>query len=449
MVGLCTAWFLQEHGLQVTVLERADVGAGASHGNAGWITPALVSPLPDPAILREGLRAIVTRSPAVRVPALPGPALQAFLWRFARNCTPRRRDAAQAVLGLLSGPALDAFDALSGGGVDAPVSSGRPVIAAYRGPAERAPLVAELEHVVRHGGHWVDYELLDGAAVQQAEPILGSAARAAVLIRGQRYLDPARFVGALAASVRQRGGQISTNTEVTALHASDSGVTVTSSLAAGAVNGDGSHASDAGGRDRAEGRRYRPEGRRDRADGRHDRAGGRDRADGRYDYVVLATGAWLRRLARPAGVRTRLQSGRGYSFSVPVQQLPAGPVYLPARRLACTPLASGRLRVAGIMEFAPPEAPLDRARAARIAAGLDGLLTGADTTDRGDEWVGARPCTPDGLPVIGPTRSPRVLVAGGHGMWGITLGPATGQLLARAIATGTLPAELAPFSPLR
>ncbi|MDQ2874903.1 MAG: FAD-dependent oxidoreductase, partial [Actinomycetota bacterium] len=64
-------------------------------------------------------------------------------------------------------------------------------------------------------------------------------------------------------------------------------------------------------------------------------------------------------------------------------------------------------------------------------------------------WVGARPCTPDGLPVIGAARAPRVFVAGGHGMWGITLGPATGQLLARSVATGRPVPELAPFSPLR
>jgi D-amino-acid dehydrogenase len=101
------------------------------------------------------------------------------------------------------------------------------------------------------------------------------------------------------------------------------------------------------------------------------------------------------------------------------------------------------------MEFAAPNAPLDHALVARIAAELSGLLTGTDAAARAEEWVGARPCTPDGLPVIGATRSPGIYVAGGHGMWGITLGPATGQLLARAIATGLTPGELAPFSPLR
>ena len=411
MLGLCTAWFLQQQGLRVTVLERANVGAGASAGNAGWITPALVSPLPDPAILREGLRAIAARSPAVHLPAVPGPALLSFLGRFVRNCTPRRRDAAQTVLGLLSGQAMAAFDALTVGGVDALVSRGCPVIAAYQDPAGRAPLVAELEYVHRRVGPRVDYDLLDGAAVQQAEPVLGPGARAAVRIHGQRYMDPAAFVSALASSVRLRGGQIWPDTEVIGLRDDGRGVAVTSCPAGGL--GDGTGAED------------------------------------RYDCVVVATGAWLGQLARPAGVRMRVQSGRGYSFSVPVRQLPAGPVYLPAQRLACTPLPDGRLRVAGIMEFAPPQAPLDRARVARIAGGLGGLLTGADTAARADEWVGARPCTPDGLPVIGATRSPRIFLAGGHGMWGITLGPATGRLLARAITTGVPPPELAPFSPLR
>ena len=74
MAGLCTAWFLQEQGIGVTVLERTAVAAGASAGNAGWITPALVAPLPDPVILREGLRAVMSRSAAVYLPGCPDPA---------------------------------------------------------------------------------------------------------------------------------------------------------------------------------------------------------------------------------------------------------------------------------------------------------------------------------------------------------------------------------------
>ena len=80
---------------------------------------------------------------------------------------------------------------------------------------------------------------------------------------------------------------------------------------------------------------------------------------------------------------------------------------------------------------------------------VDGLLRGVGLDDRRDEWVGSRPVTPDGLPLAGATAVPGVYVAGGHGMWGIALGPATGRLLARQIVTGEIDPVLAPFDPLR
>jgi D-amino-acid dehydrogenase len=92
---------------------------------------------------------------------------------------------------------------------------------------------------------------------------------------------------------------------------------------------------------------------------------------------------------------------------------------------------------------------LDPRRTRAIADAVRPLLRDADVDARTDEWVGSRPCTPDGLPLIGGTRSPRVFAAGGHGLWGITLGPITGQLLAETVTTGRRPAELAPFDPLR
>ena len=128
--------------------------------------------------------------------------------------------------------------------------------------------------------------------------------------------------------------------------------------------------------------------------------------------------------------------------------MPAGPVYFPIQRVACTPLGD-RLRVVGMMEFRAPEEPLDPRRIAAIVDAVRPLFRGVAFEARTEEWVGSRPCTTDGLPLIGPTTSPRVFVAGGHGMWGIALGPLTGQLLAETITTGRAPAELTPFHPLR
>src|SRR5699024_4126241 len=180
-----------------------------------------------------------------------------------------------------------------------------------------------------------------------------------LVLHGQRFLNPRDFVQRLAGSVRDRGGTIGQHTAVTGVDA-------------------------------------RPGS---------ERLAGTDL--GEFDAVVIATGTWLGALARPFGVRTLVQPGRGYSFRVPIERVPAGPVYFPAQRVACTPLGD-RLQVAGMMEFRRPDAPLDPRRIRAIVEAVRPLLRGADLEDRSAEWVGSRPCTPDGLPLIGPTRSPRV-----------------------------------------
>lgn len=168
----------------------------------------------------------------------------------------------------------------------------------------------------------------------------------------------------------------------------------------------------------------------------------------RGDAVVLATGPWLPELARPLGVRAPVQAGRGYSCSVRLADPLAAPAYLPGVRVALTPYGD-RARVAGTMEIADRDAPFDRRRLDAILRSIHPLIEGADWADVRDPWVGARPLTSDGLPLIGSTKLEGVHVAGGHGMWGLTLGPATGKLLARQIMTGTDLPELAPFHPLR
>src|SRR5690606_15674963 len=92
---------------------------------------------------------------------------------------------------------------------------------------------------------------------------------------------------------------------------------------------------------------------------------------------------------------------------------------------------------------------LDRDRIAAIIASARPLTQGVSWEERSDEWVGPRPVTPDGLPLIGATKAPGVYVAGGHGMWGLTLGPVSGRLLAEEIFTGRRPEALAAFDPLR
>lgn len=385
----------------MTVLDREGVAAGSSWGNAGWLTPGIATPLPEPAVLKYGLRAVFSPSSPVYVPPSANPSFLKFVAGFTRHSTMAHWKRSMTSLVPINRLSLASFDLLRDGGVQAPTIEAKSFLAAYRTTTERETLLEEIEHI-HAAGQGIEFDALTGDEARAIEPSLSDEIGAAIRLHDQRFIDPGAYVHALADSVTARGGKIMTGATVTDIRDTGAGVVVTT----------------------AEGSREE------------------------FDAAVLATGAWLGGLARRFGVKNVVQAGRGYSFSVRIDHVPAGPVYLPAQRVACTPIGD-RLRVAGMMEFRRPEAALDQRRITAIAEAARPLLRGADLDHREDEWVGSRPCTADGLPLIGATKSPRVFAAGGHGMWGITLGPATGRLLAETMVTGRPVAELAPFDPLR
>ena len=209
MVGLCTAWSLQAHGVEVTVFDREGVAAGASWGNAGWLTPGMAVPLPEPAVLRYGVRALISPNSPVYVPPTTDTMLMRFLLQFARNCTmPRWRQAMQGLIPL-NNRAFEAFDALVDAGIPSPVRPAEPFIAAYRTEADREVLLEEYWHVLA-AGQKIEFDRLTGAQARDLEPALSEAVTAALLIHGQRFLDPADFVVALGEQVRDRGGTLRT-----------------------------------------------------------------------------------------------------------------------------------------------------------------------------------------------------------------------------------------------
>lgn len=398
MVGLATAWHLQERGVEVTVLDRRGVAAGASWGNAGWLTPGMAMPLADPSLWAYGPRAMLDPDAALSVPFRFDRALWGFVARFMAHATPGAWHRAMAALTPIDRMALEAYDELEAGGVHATSYPSRWVVG-FEHERESVPFVHELRNVAKAGQEVRLSRLPDGVRV----PHLSRAVRSTWALEGQRFIEPGPYVEALATSVSARGAKVVTDARVTAVRAVPGGTEVS-------VHGQETLRADA---------------------------------------VVVATGAWLPDLVRPLGVRTRVQAGRGYSFSVPVAGPPIDhPVYFPARRVACTPY-QGRLRVAGTMEFRGPDEPFQPGRVRAIVRSVRDLFEGVDLDSRADEWVGSRPVTPDGLPLVGRTAAPGVYVAGGHGMWGMVLGPATGRALAEQMTTGRTPREILPFDPLR
>lgn len=397
IVGLSTAWFLQERGVEVTVVDRAGVAAGASWGNAGWIAPALTIPLNQPSVLRYGLRSLLNRNAPLRIPLRADIGLAAFLARFALNCrTSSAHRAVQANL-MFNDECFEAFDVLTGNGVDVPVTESA-VTALFHRDRDADLLRRELRDLA-DAGQSVQVSELTGDELYDRVPLAARSATVGVAVGNQRFIDPGRFVAALGREVVDRGGWLQTM-QVTQVRPGHRGAT---------VFGFGGQSLSA-------------------------------------DAVVVATGAWMSDLLAP-WVRTPVRAGRGYSFTVPVDRPVTGPVYLPTARVACTPYRSG-LRIAGTMEFSGPDDPVVDARVDAIVASARGFLDGVRWDERTDVWVGPRPVSTDGRPLIGRV-APGLYAAGGHGMWGLAHGPITGRALTEQIITGKQPDALQGFDPLR
>ncbi|HAY42697.1 MAG TPA: amino acid dehydrogenase [Micrococcaceae bacterium] len=405
-VGLSTAWYLQEAGVKVTVVDRGGVASGSSWGNAGWLTPALTLPIAEPSIFSSGLKMMFDPASPLYIPLKADGKLLRFLLGFTWHSTPKKWEEAMRIYSEIGTHGLDAFDEISEGtsagpGVAEKTKPADPFLTGFTSFKDRDALLHEFEMIQKTGGS-VDYELLSGDELRAIEPTLSNNVAAGVAIKNQRYINPPKFMESLAESVVARGGDIIGSFNVTDVRDNGGSVTVIGS-----------------------------EGRAITA-----------------DHVVMATGAWMTDLAKKFGVNVVVQAGRGYSFTVEPESMPTHPIYFPSQRVACTPLGD-RFRIAGTMEFRDVNHKLEPKRIEAIVAAAAPVYQGINWENRKEEWVGGRPCTADGMPLVGQTSSPRVSVGGGHGMWGVALGPLTGKILAEQITGQTVSTLARHFNPLR
>ncbi|GJD51858.1 D-amino acid dehydrogenase [Methylobacterium crusticola] len=402
MVGLASAIALRERGLDVVLCDPGEARARTSFGNAGVVSRASIFPMASPGLWR--------RLPAYLRNADPGLRLRrrhllrvlpwtAHFLASARGSAWRR---AAGALAPLTAAAYPEHRRLADRAGVPHLLRETGWIKLYRTEAAFAGALLEREILAEHG---IPAEILDGAALRDLEPALVRPfARAMLLPETASVGDPGGLVEACERLFAGLGGR-SLRATVTGLRPEAGGWSV-----------------------------------------RHDRGGVRAR------LVVLATGAAAGELARPLGYRFAFAAERGYHrhYALHPDSPPlTRPVYDTGAGSILSPMGEGRVRVLSGVEVDDRLAPPDYAQieaAARAAAGTVRLGQPLDNRP----WLGARPSTPDGLPVIGPApRHAGLIFAFGHGHIGLSTGPITGRLVAD-LATGRAPAvPVAPFAPER
>lgn len=396
VVGLATALTLQLEGRRVVVLDPEPPGEGTSFGNAGIFAVGSVVPLGTPGVLRDVPKMLLDAAGPLRIRPAYAASIAPWLWRLLRASTPAEVERLSAALAALCLPSLEAWRPLLDAAGAGALVRRNGYLYVWETEAQARAAAGLLELRRRLG---VRIEDVPAEQLRQVAPALRpDVAKAVRMVDGGHCLSPLELSRALAARIRDGGGEFR--------------------------------------RARAQGFEFGPEGPVRIVT---------DSGPQAVDDVVIAAGARSRPLAASLGHDAPLDTERGYHVMLPDPGVePRSAMLFPALGFGATPMAEG-FRIAGTVEFGGLEAAPDWRRADALVAHAKRLFPGL-RADGAQRWMGYRPSLPDSLPVIG--RSPRhrnAYFAFGHGHLGLTLAAVTGRLIADLVVGRTPSLDSVPY----
>lgn len=383
IIGTCIALELQKRGMAVSLIDKDEPGKGCSYGNSGAISVSSIVPLATPGVMASLPRMLMDRESPLRLPMGYLPRAAPWLARFVLSASPERVSQSVSRLAALHNDAIAKHAALTR-------EVGVPELFMQAGhlhlyPDEQSAQGDAQAWQIR-GSHGFRFEVLDRQGIMAFEPGIGPRYQAGMYLPDHATIrNPARYVTAIAQAFIRHGGQLLRD-EVLALTQTESGWSVKGMNALVTA-----------------------------------------------DHIVVAAGAWSRKLLDPLRVRLPLESQRGYHVQFAgAENLVSRTVVLADRKVFVTPMEGG-LRVGGTVEIAGLTRPPDMRRAAILERIARETFTDLGTMPA-TTWMGHRPCMPDSVPVIGEASgNPGLWLAVGHGHLGLTDSVNTASLIAEQL----------------
>ena len=400
VIGLCSAYYLQKEGYQITVIDRGDITDGCSFGNMGYMSPSHFVPLASPGIISEGLKWMLSStSPFYIKPRLNLDLMQwgYHFWKSSNAKTvtknaPHLNDLLQLSRHLINdmrNEIGDVFDMQEKGCL----------------------MMCKQQKTLDHEFHLADdaekfglqVERLHKDDVQKLEPDVELNVAGAVLFKDDCHFNPGKMMLALKNYLESKGVQFQLNTTVTGFEKAGNKISAVIT----------------------------------------------DKGKFECSEIVLATGSWLPVVAKMMGIKLLLQPGKGYSHTYAhVEKNIKYPAILVDGRCAVTPWGQS-LRIGGTMELSGINNKVMINRMQGIYNSAKGFYPGLqiDFPPADKIWTGLRPVTPDGLPYIGKVSNfDNVVIAGGHAMLGISEGTGTGKLVTDIIKQQTTSIDISAFN---
>lgn len=403
IIGLSTAYFLVQDGWDVTIVDQSDLHDSCSYGNLGMIVPSHFVPLAAPGIVAQGIRWMFnSKSPFYVKPSLN---LSLIDWglKFIKSATQENVSKAGKPLTDINLLSKQLYEQLTTQpGFD--FSFEKNGIMMYFKTDKVAEEEIHMADVAKTMG--LDVQVLSTKEAQDLEPEIELDVLGAVHYKCDAHLYPNKLNQQLIQYLQSKNVQFILGAPVSRVIKNHNKVT---SILVGDQEIQG-------------------------------------------DSFVFAAGSWMPSLLKLADITLPLMPGKGYSFTLehPAKKMQIPSIFCEAR-VAITPMGQ-HLRFGGTMEIGAINNKINLNRVRGIVESVPAYMPGLpiEMPDKKNIWYGFRPCSPDGLPYIGKaSKLENVFIAGGHAMMGLSLGPATGRLIAELASNKETSIDLSAFNPSR
>jgi len=403
IIGLASAYYLAKDGWKVTVVDRGDFTDNCSYGNAGMIVPSHFTPLAAPGIVTQGIKWLFdSRSPFL---LRPSPSLSMISWglKFVGHANEKHVIRSAPHILALNNLSRDLYNDLT-------TELGNNFGLEHRGILMLCKTEKTWEEEVhlaeRARALGLKVDVLNREQMQAIEPDVMLDVFGATHFLSDSHLHPPALMSMFLQQLNTMGVTLVPHAEVTGFVRNGGKLTKV-------VTTDVEYATDT---------------------------------------VVLTGGAWLGQLAKQAGITVPMMPGKGYSFMTSAfEGKLKHPALLIEARVALTPMG-GQVRIGGTMELSAINHRINRKRVEGIVNAIPAYYAGYRLPVPEDKaiWHGFRPCSPDGLPYLGRSKSiSNLIVAGGMGMMGLSLGPAAGKIVSEVAQQATPSARIQLFDPER
>jgi len=402
VIGLCSAYYLQKEGHQVTIVDQSNLDSGASYVNAGYLSPSHFIPLSAPGVMKKGLKWMLNPSSPLYIK--PRFDLDFLKWvlAFSKSCSEKHVKKAIPAIKDISLLSQELYDEIK---ENVSFNFHYEKRGLFMLCQTNKALDAEIKTARLAQNEGLQAKEIKFEELKKLEPNANIDAVGAIFYACDSHITPGEFMQEMKAYLETVGVKFFKNEEVEDLHVQGKKINSIKT----------------------------------------------NKQILKADEFVLAAGSWSSLISKRLGLKLLLQAGKGYRINTQRKTGITIPAILTEAKVAVTPM-HGFTRFSGTMEIAGINHNINKVRVEAIANAVSRYYPDIKLTseEKNNAACGLRPVSPDGLPYIGKSeKCTNLTIATGHAMMGLSMATGTGKLVSEILSDKKASLKPDTFNPDR